>query len=205
MPRSRNSDNSAAARTQHLRWQAASATTHVRTNIGSMITGGVLWNHGVWPQTTPGGAATPPTPPPPPVTVPDPPTDVHATPGNAEAAVFFTPPVNDGGAAITLYTVTSDPDGIVATGTSSPIIVSYLANNRAYTFTVVATNSIGDSYASVASNSITTPVPEPTAPTITGINTLTESLIVTFTAPASFGTITNYEYSIKSKTIKILK
>jgi len=161
-----------------------------------MITGGVLWNHGVWPQTTPGGAATPPTPPPPPATVPDPPTDVNATPGHAEAAVFFTPPVNDGGAAITLYTVTSDPDGIVATGTSSPITVSYLANNRAYTFTVVATNSIGDSEASVASNSITTPVPDLTAPTITGINTLTTSLIVTFTAPTSFGTITNYEYSL---------
>lgn len=192
MPKHRNSDNSGAARAQRLRWQAAAATTNVRTNIGSMITGGVLWNHGVWPQTTPGGAASSsPTPPPPPVTVPDPPTDVAAVSGNAEATVSFTPSAGD----VTLYIVTSSPGGLVATGTSSPITVPYLSNNTSYTFTVVATNSAGDSAASEESSSITTPVPDPTAPTITGINTLTTSLIVSFTAPTSFSP-TNYEYSL---------
>lgn len=129
-------------------------------------------------------------------TVPDPPTDVSAVGGNAEATVSFTPPVNDGGAAITLYTVTSSPGGIVATGTSSPIVVPYLSNNTAYTFLVVATNSVGDSAASSTSNSINTTTPSSSAPTITGINALNTSFIVTFAAPASFGTITNYEYSL---------
>jgi len=129
-------------------------------------------------------------------TVPDPPTAVSAVGGNAQATVSFTPPANNGGAAITLYTVTSSPGGFTATGTSSPIIVPYLANNTSYTFTVVATNTVGDSVASSASNSITTTTPSSSAPRITGINPLTTSFIVTFTAPASFGTITNYEYSL---------
>jgi hypothetical protein len=129
-------------------------------------------------------------------TIPDSPTDISAVAGFAEAIVSFTPPENDGGSAITLYTVVSSPDGIVATGTSSPIIVPYLSNNTSYTFTVIATNAIGDSISSADSNSITTTTPSDSAPTITGINALTTSLIVTFSAPASFGTISNYEYSL---------
>lgn len=129
-------------------------------------------------------------------TVPEPPTNISAVGGNGEATVTFTPPVNNGGSAITLYTVISSPGGFTATGTSSPIVVAYLSNNTSYTFTVVSTNSVGDSVASSASNSITTTTPSSSTPTITGINSLTTSLIVTFTAPASFGTITNYEYSI---------
>ena len=129
-------------------------------------------------------------------TVPDSPTNISATGGNGEAVVAFTPPVNNGGSAITLYTVTSSPGGFTATGTSSPITVPYLSSNTSYTFTVFATNSVGDSTASSASNSATTSTPSSSTPTITGINTLTTSLIVTFTPPASFGTITNYEYSL---------
>jgi hypothetical protein len=129
-------------------------------------------------------------------TIPDPPTAVSAVGGNAQATVSFTPPINDGGAAITLYTVTSSPGGFVATGTSSPINVYFLANTTSYTFTVVATNSVGNSLPSSASNSITTLTPSASTPTITGINPLITSLIVTFTAPSSFGTITDYEYSL---------
>jgi hypothetical protein len=129
-------------------------------------------------------------------TVPDPPTNVSAVGGNAQATVSFTPPANDGGSEITLYIVQSSPGGIVASGVSSPIIVPYLSNNTSYTFTVIATNSVGDSEASSASSSITTTTPTSSAPTITGMNALINSLIVTFTAPASFGTIANYEYSL---------
>jgi len=142
---------------------------------------------------------TPP-PPPPPNTVPGAPTSVSATAGNAQATVTFTAPASDGGSAILSYTVTSSPGGLVATGLSSPIIVPYLLNNTAYTFTVVATNSVGDSASSSDSNSITTSTPSSSAPTITGINPLTTSFIVTFTAPASFGTISNYEYSLDGGT-----
>ena len=90
-----------------------------------------------------------------PSTVPGAPTIGTATAGNAQATVTFTAPVSDGGSAITGYTVTSSPGGLTGTGTASPIIVTGLTNETAYTFTVTATNAIGISTASSASNSVT--------------------------------------------------
>jgi uncharacterized protein (TIGR02145 family) len=69
--------------------------------------------------------------------------------------VTFTPPASNGGSAITGYTVTSSSGGFTGTGSGSPITVSGLTNGTAYTFTVVATNIVGNSLASSASNSVT--------------------------------------------------
>lgn len=88
-------------------------------------------------------------------TTPDAPTIGTAIAGDAEAVISFTAPVDDGGSAITQYTVTSSPGNVVATGAASPIVVSGLANGTAYTFTVTATSSAGTSVASAASNSVT--------------------------------------------------
>jgi hypothetical protein len=77
-----------------------------------------------------------------------------ATAGNAQASVAFNAPSSNGGSAITGYTVTSSPGGITATGANSPLAVTGLATNIAYTFTVVATNAAGNSVASVASGSV---------------------------------------------------
>ena len=56
----------------------------------------------------------------------------------------------------TKYTVTSSPGGIIATGTSSPIVVSNLVNGTAYTFSATATNASNvTSLASTSSASIT--------------------------------------------------
>lgn len=86
--------------------------------------------------------------------LPGSPTSVSAVAGSSQAIVSFTPPVNNGGSPITSYTVTSNPGGITATDIASPITVTGLTNETSYTFTVVATNSMGNSNPSSASNSI---------------------------------------------------
>ncbi len=137
--------------------------------------------------------ATPPTV----ATVPDAPIIGTATAGNANASVTFAPPANNGGSAITSYTVTSAPGNFIATGTASPLTVTGLANGTAYTFTVKATNVIGNSVASAASNSVT-PIVPPTAPgaptgavaSLGAAGTRTAS--VTFAAPTTGTTPFNY-------------
>jgi hypothetical protein len=89
------------------------------------------------------------------VTLPDAPTAVTALGGNAQATISFATPANNGGNAITSYTVTSIPEGLSTTGTVSPLTVTGLTNGIAYTFTVTATNSIGTSLPSLPSNRIT--------------------------------------------------
>jgi|688.fasta_scaffold00052_30 hypothetical protein len=87
--------------------------------------------------------------------VPSAPTIGTAIKDNASAIVSFTPPSDTGGQPITSYTVTSSPSNITATGSSSPITITGLTNGTAYTFTVTATNSVGTSLPSAASNSVT--------------------------------------------------
>lgn len=74
--------------------------------------------------------------------------------GDGEATVTFTAST-DGGSPITGYTVTSSPGAIVATGAASPIVVTGLTNGTAYSFTVFATNAIGDGPESAPSAAVT--------------------------------------------------
>lgn len=76
--------------------------------------------------------------------------------GTTTATVAFTVPASNGGSPITVYTAVSTPGGITRTGTSSPINMTGLTTATAYTFRVTATNAIGTSAQSAASNSITT-------------------------------------------------
>ncbi len=94
-------------------------------------------------------------PPPSPPTVPSAPTAVSASAGNANATVSFTPPASSGGASISSYTVTSSPGAVVATGRSTPIVVTGLTNATSYTFTVTATNSFGAGAPSAATTAVT--------------------------------------------------
>ena len=99
-------------------------------------------------------------------TVSSSPTSPVATAGNASASVTFVAPINNGGSAITGYTVTSIPSGGVDSNSGSTSLthnITGLTNGTSYTFTVKATNSVGTSVASVASNSVT-----PKAPVATG-------------------------------------
>ena len=83
-----------------------------------------------------------------------------ATPENGSASVAFTAPVNDGGSPVIGYTV--DCSGYPATGADSPIIVSGLTNGSVYSCTVTATNGVGASAPSAASNAVTPVAPADT-------------------------------------------
>ena len=98
-----------------------------------------------------------------PVGVPGPPTNVTAVRGNASADVTWDDPQNSGGSPITSYTVTSTPGNITITGIQKPATFSTLVNGTQYTFTVFATNAIGDSIESTPSSPVT-PATVPNAP-----------------------------------------
>jgi hypothetical protein len=122
--------------------------------------------------------------------------------------VNFTAPTDTGGNStyITSYTAVSTPGNISVTkttglptpGTTSVINIPGLTKGQPYTFTVFATNPIGNSANSAASISVT-PADVPNAPTINLVttstaNTGTGTVIVNYSAPADNGgaTITSY-------------
>ena len=86
---------------------------------------------------------------------PDAPTITGVTVVATQASVAFTAPANNGGSAITSYTVTASPEGFTKTGTTSPLVVTGLTAGTSYTFTVIATNAAGNSVASTASAAVT--------------------------------------------------
>jgi surface protein len=87
--------------------------------------------------------------------VPSAPTIGPAVSGDGQANVSFTAPSYDGDSPIIDYTVTASPGGATASGSASPINVPGLTNGVPYTFTVTATNGVGTSYPSAASNAVT--------------------------------------------------
>ena len=93
-------------------------------------------------------------------TSPEAPTSVSAIAGDSRASVRWVAPTNNGGAVITSYTVRSNPAGgtcvvTVASDSSLSCVVSSLSNGTEYTFSVTATNSVGTSVSSSASNAVT--------------------------------------------------
>jgi hypothetical protein len=102
-----------------------------------------------------------------PPTVPAAPGSVSAVAGNASATVTWTAPSN-GGSAITSYTVTPYISGTAQTattvsGSATSAAVTGLTNGTTYTFTVTATNAVGNGPASAASNAVT-PSAQTTSP-----------------------------------------
>lgn len=88
---------------------------------------------------------------------PDMPTSVAATAVGSQARVTFIPSASDGGSAVIRYTAIAAPGG--ASCTAMPLATSCdvagLAPGVPYTFTVVATNGVGDSLPSAASMPVT--------------------------------------------------
>ncbi len=84
------------------------------------------------------------------------PTSVTAAWGNAKALVSWTAPASQQGLpAVTSYTVTSSPGSFTCTTATTSCEVPSLSNGTPYTFSVVATNALGDSSASTPSTAVT--------------------------------------------------
>jgi hypothetical protein len=106
------------------------------------------------------------------IPIPDPPTGVQGIAGDTQAYVSWTAPLNNGGVAITSYTVTALINNVPtpitltvpANGATGAAVLSGLTDNVGYTFTVHASNSQANSQESQPSAVIT--------PTISNLPTM---------------------------------
>ena len=125
--------------------------------------------------------------------LPNPPTGLTvSTVSNTAILVGYSAPIYTGGTTITSYTAVSTPGGLtgnISTSGSSSIVVNGLDSGTSYTFNAYATNEIGNSTLSTASNSIFTLPTVPNAPTIgtATYGSTDTSIIVSYTAPVYNG------------------
>ena len=101
-----------------------------------------------------------------PLTTPGAPRAVRAVADGEQITVTWQPPADDGGREVRRYSVTGDPEGSCQTSGTSCALTGLTAGVD-YTFTVVATTSVGSGPASRPSRPVTpeptpTPTPEPT-------------------------------------------
>jgi hypothetical protein len=167
-------------------------------NLGCVVTGltnGTPYTFTVT-ATGPGGVSAPSSPSASvtPRTIASAPTTVAGTAGNGQAVITWAAPSNNGGSAITGYTVTAAPGGATCATTGAlTCTVTGLTNGSSYTFTVSATNVAGNSSASAPSAAVI-PITVPGAPTTVAGTAGNGQVVLTWTAPTTTGgsTITGY-------------
>jgi len=125
-----------------------------------------------------------------PASVPGPPQNVVAAPGDAQATFTFTPPGSDGGLPVTGYSVICTPTGgspppaVFNNGPSSPIVVGPMVNGVTYSCGVRAANNVGTG---AATNVSVTPRTVPAPPTGAMGAAGNTQVTISFTASASNG------------------
>jgi len=127
-----------------------------------------------------------------PATTPSAPSAPSAVAGDGAATVTWVAPAN-GGRAITSYTVTSSPGSATCTTSELSCVFPGLQNLFAYTFSVVATNVMGASAASLASNAVTPSGTWVTAPEFVSAVPGNKAVVLTWSAAVlSSGAPTGY-------------
>ena len=136
-------------------------------------------------------------------TVPNAPTAVTPSrAGSSAALVTFSPPEDDGGSGINLYTVRAeatiggDVQAKTGTGQNSPIMVGGLQNGNEYTFTVRATNANGDSDSSEPATLVVGAAPS--APLAVSASRANGKSVVTFQPPTDDGGAPVTHYTVKA-------
>ncbi|MDG2442084.1 MAG: hypothetical protein P8M13_02375 [Luminiphilus sp.] len=132
---------------------------------------------------------------------PEPPILNSAVPSIGAITLNYSAPDFNGGATVTGFTAscTDGTNTYTYTSATSPITVSGLTNNVAYTCTVTATNSVGTSLASATTDPIT-PAGPPTAPSITQTDYGDGELYLFVTASNGGASITRYDASCTDGT-----
>ncbi|MEI6624374.1 MAG: fibronectin type III domain-containing protein, partial [Actinomycetes bacterium] len=174
-------------------------TNGPRTCIVSGLTNGQLYSFTVTAMNVAGTGAPSASASATPVRVPDPPTGVSATRGVGSVTLAWSAPVNQGGSAVTSYAV-SGPGTSGCTTIATSCTVGALAAGQNYTFTVIATNAVGDGLASDAVTAA--PLTIPTIPRNVqsgragNASSVASNLRVSWNAPLSNGGTPIVRYTV---------
>jgi titin len=124
--------------------------------------------------------------------LPGPPTGVTASGGNHQIVVSWTAPISDGGTGITLYSVYDNLSSLACT-TSGLSCPDSVGNGVTHSYTVRATNALGQGASSTSSNSATS-WDLPDAPTLDSATLNGADVDLSWSAPAANGgsSVTGY-------------
>jgi fibronectin type 3 domain-containing protein len=122
--------------------------------------------------------------------------------GNKRVQVTWTAPASDGGLAVGQYKVTASPGGAFCQtpGTVTTCFVTGLTNGQHYTFTVVATNSLGDGPGGSPSAQVTPRTVPTAARLLKAVYATGHKTTVTWAGPANTGGAAISAYAVRWST-----